>query len=283
MRAWKNVGALLLLAGACASAAEQAGHTLLPTGVLARDIRALPSIARPMRSRNDARAIKAQVAKVRREIGGFIIRQIDAYPSISTCELQKQLAAAFGAKGNGCGEWGDSDSPPPRIFAGSWGPKSASRVFVIAYCIWLGFYGEGGYETVLESYVWEREGSAYRGAGINPAGLSGFMTDMEQVCWFPNPDKYWVLVSGTMSGASGQALRGTAAVFEIGPEGATRIWGAPPEIGNVSAHAHDSRWEIEYVDLKRFYDRQPKATLLDIYRVDWSKRTYSRLAHLPLD
>ena len=88
-----------------------------------------------------------------------------------------------------------------------------------------------------------------------------------------------------MSGASGRALGGTAGVFEIGPEGGKLVWSAPPLVCNVQAHAHasDLRWEIEYVDVKLFYDGQPKATLLDIYQVDWRSHSYHRLVHVPLD
>jgi hypothetical protein len=94
-----------------------------------------------------------------------------------------------------------------------------------------------------------------------------------------------VLASGTMSGASGRALGGTAAVFEIGPEGARQVWSAPPDISDVTAHAHalDLRWEVKYVDSGRFYANLPNATLLDIYQVVWNTRTYRRVVHQPLD
>jgi hypothetical protein len=88
-----------------------------------------------------------------------------------------------------------------------------------------------------------------------------------------------------MSGASGQALRGNAAVFEIGPESARRVWSAPPEIGNVRAYADapDSRWEVGYVDMKRFYGYLPKAVPLDIFQAGWDSHAYRRLVHQPLD
>lgn len=279
-------GVLLLAAGAQTPPEEPSNRNLLPTATLERQIRTLPDAVRPLNDRNAARAVKNQFAKVRRAIGEFVARQIEVYLSISKCELQKQLADAFARDDGTCnGKWRMYDTVIPRVFTQSWGPGSKRRVFVVAYCIWLGFYGPGGYETVLESYVWERGGTVHRGASIIPAGLSGIGTDMDEVCWFPDTDRYWVLASGTMSGASGRALGGTAAVLEVGPEGASTVWSAPRNIGNVSAHAHarDLRWEIQYVDMKRFYSDLPHATLLDIYRVVWSTRTYRRLVHQPID
>jgi hypothetical protein len=278
-------GAVLLFAGTCVAAPEPPSNKLLSTALLARDVRTLPDTVRALQGPNLTAAAKAPFAKVQSKIGSFIIRQIEAYPSISECDLQKQLATAFAVKGDGCGGWQESDNSVPRVFASPWGDKTGRRVIVVAYCIWLGFYGTGGYETVLESYIWEPGGGVRRGASLVPPSLSGIASEMEEVCWFADPDRVWVLASGVMSGSSGRTIGGTAAVFEIGPEGGTRVWSAPPSIGNVSAHAHslDQRWEIEYVDTKRFYAGLPKATLLDIYQIDGSAHTYRRVVHQPLD
>ena len=284
-RSLMNAGAALALACACLSAAEQPDHPLLPTAVLAREIRALQGPHDGMSI--DARSLATRVANIRRDVGNFIVRQIEAYPSISECDLQKQLASAFAIDEDGCsGQSGDDGAP--RVFAEPGGAASMRRLFVVSY-FWFGFYGKGGSETVLESYVWERDRGVHRGAGIVPGFFSGFLTETEEVCWFGGPDKfpdkYWLLVSGVVGGTSGPVLAGSAAVFEIGSEGAKAVWNAPPLIGNVKAYAPplSLRWEIEYADVNRTYGALPNATLLDIYQVDFTKHTFRRIVHQPLD
>jgi hypothetical protein len=280
-----NAGAALVLGCACMSAAEQPDRNLLPTAVLAREIQSLQG---PSDGTNiDARSPATLVANMRRDVGNFIVRQIEADPAIAECDLQKQLAAAFAIDEDGCS--GQSrDDGAPRVFAEPWGPASTRRIYVITY-LWFGFLGKGGSETVLESYVWERDRGVHRGAGIVPASFSGLLTQTENVCWFSGPDKfpdtYWLLVSGVMGGGSGHVIAGSAAVFEIGSEGANAIWNAPQDIGNVKAYVppHSLRWKIEYTDANRFYGVLPHATLLDVYQVDFAKQTFRRIVHQPLD
>jgi hypothetical protein len=133
--------------------------------------------------------------------------------------------------------------------------------------------------------VWEKDRSVHQGAGIVPAAFSGLLTQTEEVCRFVVPDKYWVLVSGIVGGASGRVLGGSAAVFEIGCEEEKVVWSAPPGIGNVSVYIPplSLRWEIEYTDVKRFYGDLPNARLLDIFQVDFTKQTYRQIVHQPLD
>ena len=81
-------------------------------------------------------------------------------------------------------------------------------------------------------------------------------------------------------------IGGTAAIFEISPEKVKALWNAPPLIGNVSAYVPLSgtpRWEMEYVDVEKFYGHLPNARLLDVYQVDYAKRTFHRVIHHPLD
>lgn len=219
---------------------------------------------------------------MRRRIGTFITSQIEAYPSIPKRDLQKQLTIAFAKEDDGCRPGPQSQFP--RVFAEPWGPNSTQRVFVVTY-VWFGFYGKGGSETILESYVWDRDQGVHRGAGVVPASLSGLLTESQEVCWFPNPVRYWVLVSGVVGGASGRVLLGSAAVIEVGPEQVKTVWIAPASIGNVRAYTPPGslRWEIEYADVKRFYGGLPNATLLDIYQVDYIKQSFRRLIRRPLD
>jgi hypothetical protein len=259
---------LVLIASLSALSGQQPGRTLLPTRDLARKIADVNGVKRdgPI----DTRSPKVRVALMRGAISSFIIRQIQAYPSIDQEVLQKQLDEAFG------------DGPGPRVFAlpGDQSP----RIFVVTYC-WIGFNGKGGSETILESYIWEKEKGVHLGASLIPASLSGFKTGQEKVCWFPEPDTYWVLVSGPAGGASGRVISGTAAVFEIGPDKVKALWTASPLIGSINAYVPpiSCRWEVEYSDVKRVYGNLPHSTLLDVYQVDYAKRTFRRLVHQPLD
>jgi hypothetical protein len=270
--------------------AQAPDRILLSTAALARDIRTIQASKEDLR--DHLRALRSLVATLRREVvatlrrevGSFISRQIEIYPSISKCELEKQLDSAFAVKEDGCGELQDGGIGDPRVFVEPWGPNATKRVFIVTYG-WWGFYGKGGSETVLESYVWEKGNQVRHEAGLIPASFSGMITRTQEVCRFFNPDKYWVLVSGTVGGASGRALTGSAALYEVGTEEIKTLWSAPPGIGNVRAYAlvPSQRWEIEYVDLKRFYDNLPNASLLDIYQIDYAKQTFRLLVHRPLD
>jgi hypothetical protein len=88
-----------------------------------------------------------------------------------------------------------------------------------------------------------------------------------------------------VGGTSGPVLAGSAAVFEIGSEEAKTIWNVSPLIGNVHAYTPplSLRWEIEYADVNRFLGGLPHATLLDIYQIDFAKRTFRRIVRQPLD
>jgi len=275
--------AAVLLTGAFALPAETPDRKLLSITGLTRELSALqgPSSAG---LRNDPRVLGARVAKVRKTVGEFIVRQIEAYPAISNCDLQRQLTRSFGIWEDDCGGTSEPFSGVPRVLSGVWGSKSMRRIFVVTYA-WFGFHGKGGSETFLESYVWERDRGVHRGAGMVATAFSGYLTQTEEVCWYPDPDRFWVLVSGMVGGASGRVLGGTAAVYEVGPDKITQLWSAQPGIGNVAAHAHRAsvRWEIEYADVKRTYADLPHATLLDIYQIDYAKHTFRRLVHQPLD
>lgn len=225
--------AFLLVAGWSVAATAQSDHALLPTNSLAREIAALQGPSAEMR--NEPSFLRARVVKMRNVVGAFVIRQIEAYPAISKADFQKQLEAAFGGKPSG---WIGG----PRVFAESSGPKATHRFFVIAYG-WYGFYGTGGSETILETFVWEKGVPVRWTGGLVPRFFSGFLTKQEAVCWFPNPATYWILVAGQVGGASGRVLGGSAAVFEAS---ANQI-------------------------------------MFDLFQVDYSTRTFRRWIHQPLD
>jgi hypothetical protein len=281
MCALKIAGGSLLLFSAFLLNAGERDHRLLSTTVLTRQIHALegPQDGMP----TDPSALKLRVTTMRHDIGNFVIRQIGAYPSISACDLQKQLDSVFAEQDDCCARLA-SASGAPHVFVNSSGPKTIQRVFVVTYS-WFGFYGKAGSQTVLECYVWEPDRDAHLAAGLVPASFSGLLTNTGDLSWFPNLDRYWILVSGTAGGASGRVLPGSAAVFEIGPDRVRTVWTAPLGIGNVVAHPlpDSHRWEIQYADTKRFYSNLPKASFLDIYQVDYTSRAFHRLVHEPLD
>jgi len=264
-------------------AKQEPDHRLLSTKALAHDIRVLQS---PMDDADvNPRADRPRVAALRRKVGDFIILQIEAYPSISPCELEKQLALAFAVEDQGCGETLDREEGVPRVFAPSWGPKSTQRNFAVVYSWWAS-YGGNGSQTILESYVWEKDQRVHRAAASVPASFAGMLLrQAQEVCWFPDPDRYWVLLSESVGGGSGRVIGGTASVVEIGPDQIRTIWNAPPGIGNLEAYAMlpSLRWEIEYADVQEVYADQPKAYRLEIYQVDFERHAFHRLAYLRLD
>jgi hypothetical protein len=185
---------------------------------------------------SDSKALKRRVSLMRVHVQEFIVSQIKAYPSISACELQKQLTTAFGIEKNACASLQENEPRAPRVFVASWGPNSTQRLFVVTYG-WFGFYGKDGSQTVLESYLWERDGSVHLRSGLVAASLSGFLTNSEEVCWLPKLDRYWILVWGSVGGGSGRVIGGSASVFEIGVNQIRAIWNSPPNIGNLTAYA----------------------------------------------
>ncbi len=252
-----------------------------PPAELVREIRELQPKGRALNDPHSP-ALKTFVLAAQNDLSKFIVRTINENPSISACELESRIAIALSVKHVGCDT--DVDTFGPHVFAHASVMKTAGRrIFVVAYNFWLGFYGPGGYETILENYDWEPQGGAVRKSASAPQAFSGIITESEEVYWFPDSNSEWILVSGKMSGASGMALPGSAAVFEIGPHGQRTVWAAPPSIGNVSAFAHTAppgpRWEIDYVDLHRFDNNLPASNFLDIYQVDVDKHSYQQIVH----
>ena len=155
-----GIACALLVAAGTQAPTGGSDHRLLPTAALEGQISALAMTVQSLKDSHDPLVVgvKAQLASVKRAVRGFIIRQIEAYPSISKCELQKQLADAFDKDDGACGVNGMADSMVPQVFVQPWIPKSTRRVFLIS----LGFYRVAGSETVSERYVWERERGVHR-------------------------------------------------------------------------------------------------------------------------
>jgi Enoyl-(Acyl carrier protein) reductase len=112
----------VISAGGTSAFGASPDHILLSTAALAREIRTLQG---PKDDRSfTPRAYRLLLSKMRTDISRFVIQQIEAYPSISECDLQRQLTLAFAAKGDACGGSQQHALGSPHVFAQSCGPKS---------------------------------------------------------------------------------------------------------------------------------------------------------------
>jgi hypothetical protein len=278
-RACLLIVAFVLAVTAPLLAATTPNARLLSTTAVARKLQA------EIQAAQSTRTAKNHLATMQREIDTFLTRQIEAYPSISSCDLESQLASALNREEKGCREREPgSDYAAPRVLTQDWGPKTTRRTFAVVYLLDI-FVGIDGSETVLETYTWDQQQGVHRTAAFVPRNLRGVVTTAYKVCWFPNPDRYWILVAGDNEGASGRAQSGTASVFEIAPNSISTVWQAPSGIGNVIPYAMPltTRWEIEYADVADTYADRPKPSRIDIFQVDYLKHTYHRLAHIPIN
>jgi hypothetical protein len=172
----------VLLPCAVCAAPQDGDHHLLSTTDLARKIHALqgPNSDLP----TDSRDLKRLVSRMRIGVEQFIVHQIKAYPSISGCELQEQLTTAFGIENNRCNTSLQQEPGAPRVFARPWEPNGAQRLFAVTY-EWFGFYGMDGSQTILESYLWERDGTVRLTSSSMPESFNGILSKSEEVNWFP--------------------------------------------------------------------------------------------------
>ncbi len=124
---------------------------LLPTASLAKQVRSLNRLFSdsPPGTTLDSRRRAGFV--VRDRISQFIVDQMDANPDISQSQLRKQLQAILCSSPN---DECDCDHPP-YVLGNIWGGKKGTRQFVVAYVLDLGFMGEKGSITVVESYLSE--------------------------------------------------------------------------------------------------------------------------------
>jgi hypothetical protein len=122
---------------------------LLPTASLAKQVRSLSMLLSdsPPGTTLDNRRRAGFV--VRDRISQFIVDQMEADPDISQDQLRKQLQAILCSSPND-----DCDCDhPPYVLSNIWGGKKGTQQFVVAYVLYLGFMGEKGSITVVESYL----------------------------------------------------------------------------------------------------------------------------------
>jgi len=241
---------------------------LLPTTELSKEAQ---SFLTPLKSGQETQQRRRKGAVVRDHISEFIVRQLEAMPSISQGQLQTQLQRVLCSRAlDDC----DECNRPPYVFAFDYGPKTIRRQVVVAYLLDLGFMGPGGTLTVVENYLWVN-GQAKRTAGAG-SEFDGYIGNFQQVVWHPDTDEYWLLAWGTLTGSSGRGLSGRAAVYRVGVDAVKTVWFAPVLL-NVTAQRNAVGWEVNYADKDRLYGNDPHPSVLDIYRFDYTQRTYSRV------
>src|SRR6185295_2011161 len=142
---------------------------LLATAPLAAEVRDMVSRVGNL----DTAKRRAEAATVRDHISNFIVRQIDAMPSISQEQLQQQLGEIV------CDDPRCQGMRHPIVRAADWGPRSVRRQIVAAYALFGLWNGPGGSLTAIESYLWE--GGRTRRTSRGGAEVDGYALNVEEV------------------------------------------------------------------------------------------------------
>jgi hypothetical protein len=203
----------------------------------------------------------------------FIVDQIEAKPHITKEQLRAQLQAILCASPNA-----ECDcNHPPFIFTNTWfGPNRTSQ-FVVAYLRYMGFIGNGGVITVIESYVVE-DGKKVRRVAAGGGEFDAYVPNFEIVHQFLDPTEIWVLRWGMVNGASGRGLHARATVYRVGTDNVTIAWN-DDEQDNLTARTNAIGWEVSYADHNLLYANDPNSYFFDVHEIDYKKRTSSRVVH----
>jgi hypothetical protein len=262
---------IVLVAVSLPLGASDSGR-LLPTAPLAKQVRSLNLLLSdsPPGTTLDSRRRAGFV--VRDRISQFIVDQMEADPVMSQGQLRKQLQAILCSSPND-----DCDCDhPPYVLGHIWGVSKGAQQFVVAYVLYLGFMGEKGSITVVESYL--SENGKVRRSSRGGAEFDGYMVDFQMVTQFYDPNEIWVLAWGTVQGASGRGLHGRATVYNVGADSVKLVWDAP-DLANVTAQRNAVGWEVDYADPKLLYGNDPKPYVLDVYQLNYQDRSLSGVVH----
>jgi hypothetical protein len=168
--AWKLMAcaATLLL---CCSIEAADNAKLLSTAPLAKQVSALGMLLNESPPGGTVEARRKAGFVVRDK---FIVDQIEAKPDITKEQLRAQLQAILCASPNT-----ECDcNHPPFIFTNTWfGPNRTSQ-FVVAYLRYMGFIGNGGVVTVIESYVVE-DGKKVRRVAAGGGEFDAYVPNFE--------------------------------------------------------------------------------------------------------
>ncbi len=263
-------GLIWLLAQSSATA--QTGK-LLPTASLAKEVGALNGhlTASPPYASLESRRKTGLV--VRDRISQFIVDQIEAKPDITKEQLRAQLQAILCSS-----QYADCGSDHlPYVLTNAWFGPNGTAQFAVAYQLTIGSVGPKGNITVIESYLVEN-GTKARRAARGGNEFDAYVANFQMVQQFFDPAEIWVLTWGTVQGASGRGLSGRATLYRVGTDAVTIAWSDARQF-NVAAQANAIGWEFSYADGPLLYGNDPKPYFLDVYQVDYQKRTFSRVVH----
>ncbi len=246
---------------------------LLSTASLAKEVGALNGhlTASPPYASLESRHKAGLV--VRDRISQFIIDQIAAKPDISQDQLRAQLQAIL------CSSQYVECGPDqlPHVFTNVWfGPNGIAQ-FAVAYQLSVGSVGPTGNITVIESYL-VKNGTQARRVARGGNEFDAYVASFQMVQQFFDPAEIWVLTWGTVQGASGRGLSGRATLYRVGTDALTIAWSDARQF-NVVAQANAIGWELNYADGPLLYGNDPKPYFLDVYQVDYQKRTFARVVH----
>ncbi len=258
-----------LLAVATVASAAEPGK-LLPTSSLTKQVNETARLFSESPFGTTIESRRSAGSRLRDTISEFIVEQMQAMPEISQKQLRDQLRAILCS--NMLPEY-DCDHPP-YVFTNVWGGTRGSSQFVVAYVLSLGFVG--GSVTVIESYVRDNSTATVRRAARGGKEFDGYVPNFQMVS--QHSDEIWVLAWGMVEGTSGRGLSGRASVYRVGVDAIQIAWDDAEE-DNVSAQRNEIGWEVNYADHKKLYGADPKPYFLDIYRIDYRSRAFSRIVH----
>jgi hypothetical protein len=254
-------------------AASVAQTGLLPTQVLARQVQALATA--PETNEDQSHRI-ARAKVIRDRISDFIVRQLEALPSIPSDELQRQLQSIVCTPGltHPC----DEDHSTSKVFTDIWGPKEERRQVVVAYQLNLGFMGAGGSLVTLENYVWDKATQKAQMTTRGGREFDGRYVEFQQLVWYPSENQYWIFVSGPPLGWSGRAYAGSGTLYSVGIDEVRAIW-TSGILPNLKVQKNELGWEASYADYDRFYKNLPEPYVFDVYKFDYDARNFQRVIH----
>lgn len=260
----------------CAAPAAADTGKLLPTASLAKQVRSVGLLLSDSPPGSTLESKRHDGFLLRDRISQFIVDQMAAKPDTTRDQLLAQLRAILcTSPGQVC----DCDHPPYIFLNSSWGGTKAAWPFVVGYQMSLGFMGAKGDVTVMESYLVE-DGKARR-AARGGGEFDGYVVNFQMIQQFYDPSEIWVLAWGTVQGASGRGLSGRVAVYRTTTDAVKVLWddGDDARECNLTAQRNEIGWGVNYADRDRLYGNDPNPYFLDIYEIQYAKRTFSRVVH----
>ena len=270
----QSILALILLA---APAQASDSGTLLPTTSLANEVKQLSALLSDSPPGTTVETRRLQGLRVQKEITKFITAQMQAFRAISQEQLRKQLQGVLCSELSGTAAECACDQPP-YVFANNWAGNRGVSQFIVAYVLHLGFMGPQGSISVVESYMRDNSNGTVRRTAIGGSEFDGYMPNFQMVQQFYGPPEIWVLAWGQVLGGSGRGLHGRVTLYRAKADSVEIAWDDARE-DNLEARRNAVGWEVTYADHNLLYGHDPKPYFLDVYSIDYAKRTFSRVVH----